>query len=259
MFYKFIYYLGKLFTEKIFTYLQALNVLYSVIPSFLTFKIFNRAVFRVFVRQLYFTTVESLSIVFAAALIVGGVVVNYILELLISLNSYGRIGEFIVTSVFYELSPLIVTIIMLVRSSTAVISELSVMRFHGEIDTLFFFDISIEDYVYLPRILAFFISSIVLNFYFIIVSLIGGYLFLGFFHEINYENYIYQIVNFLSFSDIFFTFLKSGIFGLILISISIQKGMSVSRSITEIPINLINGMMSIIIAILIVDSLFYLL
>ncbi|WP_456325379.1 ABC transporter permease [Desulfonauticus submarinus] len=258
MFHRIIYFLGKVFTDRFITYIQSLNIFLSVLPSLFSFKIFNRAIFRVFVRQLYFTAVQSFFPILVSALLLGSIIVNYILELLISLNSYDRIGEFIVKVIFYEISPLIVFIIILVRSSTAVISELSVMKLYNEIDTLIFFDISIEEYLFLPRILAFFISSVMLNFYFIIISLIGGYLTLGFLHEINYENYIYQITNFLGFKDLFITVLKSSIFGLILSLISIQKGISVANSITEVPINLINGMMSIVTAIILIEILFYL-
>lgn len=259
MFNRFIYFLGKVFSKKLVTYLQSFNIFFSILSSLFTFKIFNHAIFRVFVRQIYFTAVQSIFPVLISSLILGGIVVNYILKILISLNSYDRIGEFIVVSIFYELAPISVALIVLIRSSTAVISEISLMKLNNELDSLVFMGISLKEYIYLPRMLAFLLSFPLLVFLFVAVSLTGGYLMLGFLHDINYESYINFILDYLSLKDFILIFLKSIVFSLILSLVSIQKGMSVYKSITEVPINLIDGMMSILLALVVIDVLFNLL
>lgn len=256
MFNRFILFLGRVFLNKFFTYFHALNILFSIFTSIFNFKIFNKAIFRVFIRQIYFTAVQSIFPMFVSALILGGIVVNYILKILINLNSYDRIGEFIVISVFYELAPIVVSLIILIRSSTAVISEISLMKLNGELDSLAILGIPIKEYIYLPRVLAFLISFPFLNFFFIFVSLIGGYLMLGFLYGINYENYINLIIDYLSLKDFIIVFSKSILLSFLLSLVSIQKGVTVKSSITEVPINLIDGMMSILLGIVIIDILF---
>ena len=145
---------------------------------------------------------------------------------------------------------------MLIRSGTAVISEIALMKLSGEIDTLTFLNIGLSDYIFLPRFMAFIISGPALNFVFCLTSLIGGFLVLGFFHNITFDNYIYQITSAISIKDLMILFIKPIVMSMVLISICLQKGISVQQSFTEVPVKLIQGLMHTIGLVVVIEIIF---
>jgi len=250
------YSLGRFVLDRTTSYLQAGFILARAFVSFFRFTFLNHAVARVFIRQIYFTAIQALPAIFITAILLGSILVNYLLGVLTGLNAYDRIGEFIIFINLYELGPIIVLFIILIRSGSAVISEVALMKLNGEIDSLSFLNIELSDYVYLPRVLAFVISGPALNLVFCLTSLIGGYLVLGYIHNITFDNYIYQITSAISIKDLVISFVKPFLMCLILISICLQKGMSVQKSFTEVPGKLIQGLMHTILLIVCVEIFF---
>jgi phospholipid/cholesterol/gamma-HCH transport system permease protein len=204
---------------------------------------FNHAIFRVIVRQLYFTAFQAIPIVCLTALLIGSVLVDNLLNLLTSLNAYDQIGKYLITSITHELAPLICTIVLLLRSGSAVLSEMALMKINREMDTLSMLGIPIADYLYMPRILAFAIGGPCLTVIFSMVALLGGYFTLGYFHDITFANYIKQILDAVHLTSIIPLILKPFLMGLVVVLIAIEKGITVRNTFTEVPIKLIRGMM----------------
>ena len=254
----FFYSLGRFVLDRTITYIQASLILARTLVSFFRLSFFNHAVARVLIRQIYFTAIQALPAIFITALLLGSILVNYLLSVLTGLNAYDRIGEFIIFINLYELGPIIALLTMLIRSGSAVISEIALMKLSGEIDTLIFLNIELPDYVFLPRLLAFVISGPALSFVFCLTSLIGGFLVLGYFHNITFDNYIYQITSAISIKDLVISFFKPVVMSLVLISICLQKGMSVQQSFTEVPVKLIQGFMHTLGVIIFVEIIFVL-
>ncbi len=252
----FVHIIGRRVLTRLASWRLILHLFLQAAGAFLRFPLLNHAVFRVFIRQVYFTGVQALPLVCIAALVIGSILVNYLLSFLTSLNAYDRVGEFLVYVVVQEVGPIVCTLIILLRSGTAVISEVALMKISREFDSLHFMDINLLDYIHLPRIAAFVICGPCLTFVFSAVALVGGYLVLGFVHNITFDNYVYQLISALNFSDLILLILKPAVMALIIVLVGLQKGIEVRTSITEVPIHLIQGMINIVILLIFVELIF---
>ena len=219
------------------------TILRRTLRSTLRLEFLNHAVFRVIIRQIYFTAFQAIPIVCATALVLGTITVNYLLHFLTNLGAYDQIGKYLIIVITQELAPLTCTMILLLRSGSAVLSEIALMKINREMDTLSMLGIRIENYLYLPRILAFSIAGPSLTIVFSLVAILGGYFTLGYFHNITFNNYIDQISYAVDLRSIICFILKPYCMSLAVVLIAIEKGITVRNAFTEVPIKLIRGMM----------------
>ncbi|MBI1369270.1 MAG: hypothetical protein GC162_11540 [Planctomycetes bacterium] len=135
-----------------------------------------RTVRSVLALQIYFTAVGALGFVGFLSLLVGvGVVVQAQLWLR-ELGQSTLIGPLLIMVVVRELAPLLVNIVVIVRSGSAVSVELGNMSVHGEVRVLEAQGVEPFSYLVLPRVLGMAISVACLTILFIVVSVGGGYL-----------------------------------------------------------------------------------
>lgn len=219
------------------------TILRSTLLSTIRLEFLNHAVFRVIIRQIYFTAFQAIPIVCATALVLGSITVNYLLHFLTSLGAYDQIGKYLIMVITQELAPLTCSLILLLRSGSAVLSEVALMKINREMDTLSMLGVHIETYLYLPRILAFTIAGPSLTVVFSLVAILGGYLTLGYFHNITFDNYLDQIIYAVDLKSIIYFILKPYFMSLAVVLIAIEKGITVRNAFTEVPIKLIRGMM----------------
>ncbi|MFP4070897.1 MAG: ABC transporter permease [Desulfovibrionales bacterium] len=248
--------IGRFTLDRGHTYIHMASILGQVAGAFLRLSFLNHVVRRVLVKQIYFTSVEAVPVIFGSALILGSIMVNALLALLTSLGAYDQIGEYLLKVMFYELAPITCTIVLLLRSGTAIISEVALMKINREMDTLNILGVDLMEYIFLPRILAFIISGPALAFCFSIVGLIGGFLTLGFFHDITFDNYVDQLFLAVQERDFFILLLKSFFLSLAVVLVCLQKGITVRSSFTEVPIKLIQGMMHTMFMIIFIEVFF---
>ena len=221
-------------------------------------RFLNPAVARVTVRQFYFTAIQALPIIIFIALVVGSITVHYLLSILTSLGAYDRIGDYLITSIMHEIAPLACTLIIMLRSASAVLSEIALMKINKELNTLKMMNIDFNDYVFLPRLMAFALSGITLTFTFALTALVGGFFILGFFHDITFANYLDRIVNALNLKSFLITAIKPFFMCSFLVLVALEKGMGTERSFTEVPIRLIQGMMQGLAFIVVIEAFFIL-
>lgn len=217
---------------------------------------FNTAVSLVLVRQIYFTAVQPLTIITVAALILGSITVHILLRILIGLGAYEQIGDFLITAMLHYIAPIVCTLIILLRSGTAVLTETALMKINREIDTLSVLAVPVEEYLYLPRLMAFLIAGPCLSFCFCIIGLFGGFLTLGFLHDITFASYLDRLLAAVNVSDVLTMIAKSMLMAGLVCLVALQRGMSVQHSFTEVPIRLIQGMIQTVTLIIGVEVLF---
>lgn len=238
-----VYRLGRIAQDHFQTYTQMATILARMAGSFVRLSFLNHAVYRVLVRQIYFTAVQALPVIAIAALILGSITVHYILSILTGIGSYDKVGSFLITAMLHEIAPMTCCIIMLLRSGTAIISEVALMKINSELDTLNVLGVSISDYLYLPRILAFALCGPMLTISFVVVGLYGGFFTLGYFHDITFDNYLDQLYTAVEVKNIVIVVLKPLFMAVAVALACLQKGLTVHSSFTEVPIKLIQGMM----------------
>ncbi|HHL40143.1 MAG TPA: ABC transporter permease [Deltaproteobacteria bacterium] len=195
----------------------------------------SRASKTVFMRQIYFTVFEALSIIFWIALIIGLIIVTESFDILPKLGEELLIGEILVLVVIRELGPLFSAVIVIARSGTAMASELGSMKMSREVSSLEVMGIDPHGYLVAPRVAGTALGVVVLTFYFEVVAVLGGFLLAGFEKRISFTVYARSVLEAMDFLDVGVTLLKSAVFGLIIGAVCTYSGLEVSGSITRIP------------------------
>ena len=111
-------------------------------------------------RQLYFTGVQALPYVTVLAILFGAVAVTWVLGII------GHDNEFALKQLVWggirELAPLVAALIIVLRSSPAIASEIALMRMKHGISGEIWQDAVLEDEVVLPRVLGVAVSALLL-------------------------------------------------------------------------------------------------
>ncbi len=212
-----------------------LQFTWNVLADIFTFYSQSQIGLSVIIKQIYFTGYEALGLIFAVALLIGGVI---ILQGNIILTAFGQtriVYVLLVTVVIRELSSLMTAMIVIARSGTSISTELGNMAVNKEIDLLRSFGISPLSYLVVSRaagvIVAMFTLTIIFNF----VAVIGGWFFSTLFYPIDLGVFINNFVAEVTVSDILLSVVKSIVFGFAIALISSYHGLKVIKATTEVP------------------------
>jgi phospholipid/cholesterol/gamma-HCH transport system permease protein len=154
-----------------------------------------------------------------------------------------------------ELSPFLTVLLITLRSSAAINTEMAVMKVNKEIKTLEMFRIDIIDYLLMPRIINGIISIVLLSSLFSIVLLVSGNLFSWLIFGMSMDVYSNLLLNSTNFSDIWIALVKCAVYGFFITLIPIRFGLRASHELTSIPIVVSQGMVNVFAAILIIEVL----
>jgi len=202
----------------------------------------------VLLRQLYFTGVESLVLIIAIAIAVGGIIVNQIHY------QYGQAGSetlrLLSLLTLNELSPLLTALILIARSSSAMASELAAMQVHGEIRILRRLGLSVRDYLLLPRVLGMVLASFFLSLYFSAATLLAAALAVGGF---NGPHELALLGDSLPWRAVGQGVLKSLLFGLAIALMACRAGMRGGVAMTDIPKAASQSVINSLVAVFAVD------
>ncbi len=187
----------------------------------------------VLLRQLYFSGIESLPAVMVSGFLIGFIIVFQTITITkVQLSS--TIGKILVWLIFKEIGPFFTGLIVLIRSGSAISSELATMKLGKEIDYLEAMGIKPEEYLISPRIYAIIFSTIILSLYFQFSALLAGFL-VAFINSTSFSDYTSAIFSQFAFKDIAVSLIKSAVFGFCISLICIWHGLSVNKSPTQIP------------------------
>jgi len=130
-----------------------------------------------FARQILAVGVEPLGFVCAVAVFVG---ISVVVQLAFWTGKAGQsqlLGPLLVAVVARELGPILTNSVVIVRSSSAMATELGVLKVNGDVRAL---EARGEDpflHLVIPRVLGVAVSTLCLTIVFILVALASGYLF----------------------------------------------------------------------------------
>lgn len=191
--------------------------------------------FRVISAQIYFTGWQALPITSLLALGAGGFVILQSSFQLSLMGGKEMIGNMMIAIIVRELAPLLVAMIVIARSGTAVASELGNMRVNKEIQALEVMGINPLSYIVFPRIIGGVISTLCLGFYFNITAIFGGYLTTFLFNNMPFSFYVDSLAQAVTGADVALFFLKNSFSGAAIFIVSSYQGLSVERSPHEVP------------------------
>lgn len=136
-----------------------------------------RSVREAFVRQIVAIGIESIGLVCGLAVFVG---ITVVVQLAFWVRQAGQsqmLGPLLVAAVARELGPVLIGIVVIVRSGSAMTTELGIMKTDGRVDALEAQGIAPFIYLVVPRVLATAVSTFCLTVVFILVAFASGYLF----------------------------------------------------------------------------------
>lgn len=221
-----------------------------------------RTIVSVVSAQIYFTGFQALPLVTLLALASGSVVIMQSTAQLSLLGGGDMIGNLLVVVIVREISPLLTALVVIARSGTAVASEIGNMRVNKEIEALESVGINPLSYIVFPRLLGGVISVLCLAFYYILVSLIGGFLVTKMVHGMPFDFYAQSLAQAFAAEDVALFLLKNTFSGLIIFMVCCYQGLLVKQGPHEVPQvttkAVVNSIIYVVCFNLIVTTLFYL-
>lgn len=177
--------------------------------------------------QLESAGVQSLGLIGAIGILSGTVIIDQ------SVRMVGAAGEVPVKllgwTLFGEAGALAVSFLVAARVAPTMGADLALMRFHGELNRLATINISVADYLIVPRVASLIFVSALLSVYFMACALLGGMLIASFLRNFSFLHQLgrfFEIVNPLS---MFIAILKCSLFGGIVALVSCYQGLMVER------------------------------
>lgn len=190
---------------------------------------------QVIIRQIYFTGLQAFRLVAIAALIFGIVAVAQSGSQLKRLGGSDAIGPILVATFIRELGPLIVLVVVVARSVSAVASELSAMKSNGEIDGLRAVGVSPLSYLVVSRVLSGAVSTMLLAMHFVWIAIFVGFITAQLFIEMPWDRYVTAITSSLAPVDLMIFFLKTFVLGLCVFLLACFCGLRTTGASFEIP------------------------
>jgi len=205
----------------------------------------------VYWRQLYFTGAQGALL----SMIVGACFTMALYGLLH--NSYGQSGPFILNALatvgLGEFAPLLVAIILVARSTTAIASELATMQVNGELRYLRRTGISPLEYLVIPRITSGILAALLLYVYFTALMMITGSLLTS---PASPFIALYQLAESAHGDDLRTGMYRSAIFGLTTGTIACWQGLHAEGHTNAIPKAASRAVLYGLLAIFILDAIF---
>ena len=214
---------------------------------------FNRAAFDVLVMQIFFTAYQLLNFFVVLSAVFGSILIGIIFQTVKTLGLVQYLGNIIMGVVVLELSPLITVVLLALRSSSAINSEIAVMKVNREIDALEAFKIDPVVYLFLPRIISFIISVTVLASLFSIIVLFSGFAFSSAMFDMSGKMFIDMIAKSITVFDIILFYVKGVFFGFFISVIPLYNGWKTQYRFNDIPVSVLHGMMGVFMSIVLVE------
>jgi phospholipid/cholesterol/gamma-HCH transport system permease protein len=188
------------------------------------FMIFRIKAIPDIIQQVYFIGAKSTQIVLLVGFFTGMVLGLQLYFVLIKFGSVGVLGTAIALTLIREMGPVLAAIMITARAGSAMTAEIGIQRISEQIDALSTMRIDPLGYLISPRIAAAIISFPILTAFFDLIGIIGawvsGCLILG----VNSGSYFYRVVSSTQIDDITGGFIKSIVFGLLIITICCFQG-----------------------------------
>jgi phospholipid/cholesterol/gamma-HCH transport system permease protein len=212
----------------------------------------RRTTGRELIRQVYYTAATALPAVVLVAILVG---LGLVFQLLYWLNMAGQaglVGQFLALVLAREIAPVLIALIVLGRSGTAVIAELATMEVTGQVRLLESQGIDPLHLLVMPRALAMPLCTLMLTVIFLSVALVTGLLADQLLSVSSVPPYelANNVLGAIHVGDYVVIVVKPLLCGYAVGLICSVTGLAVTQAITEVPRALPRGFMECFIAIL---------
>jgi len=135
----------------------------------------RRTVRREFVRQCYLSGVSALPIVGLLGLLVGAGLIAQLLNILRLIGQGDLLGQFMAQIVFREVTPVLVGLVIVGRSGTAIMAEIGTLLVNRQLRTLDAAGVDPVVYLLLPRVLGMSVAAGGLAMIFVTAAFFSGF------------------------------------------------------------------------------------
>ncbi len=197
----------------------------------------GRAARNAFARQILAIGVEPLGFVGALAVFVG---ISVVVQLTFWVGEAGQsqlLGPLLVTVVARELGPVLINLVVIVRSGSAMTTELGILKINGSVRALEAQGGDPFTDLVLPRVLGMAVSTLCLTIVFILVAFASGFLFAAWMGKGGRDVLLFAdtLSNAIQPKDIFNILVKSLLPALFATASCCIGGLGVGGSVAEIP------------------------
>jgi ABC transport permease subunit len=190
--------------------------LYMLINAFAAIPLFNSGqsyyLRLVVVQQLYFTAAQSIVLVTALGVVLG--ILTMLPLLAFGVDELELLASIINLVLFHQILPVIVTLIIIGRSGTAVTAELGDMQANMVMNTMLVMGIDPHRFIVLPRILGITISLLLLTFWANFAALLGAGVVTLFHAHIGLGSFVDACIRHVFFPDVLLTAFMIVIYGI---------------------------------------------
>ncbi len=200
-------------------------------------RVWTRPVRRQLAKQVLFTGVDALGLILLMAVLTGVSIVSQAQIWLVRFGQADMLGPLLVAIVIRGAGPVLVNVVVIARSGTAIVTELATMRVHRQVQLLDAQGLDPMLFLVMTRVAGVAISVLCLAIFFVVGSLGTGFL-MGLLlggGAADLGQFIRGIVNPIRFADVF-DFLGKTILPAVFTGvICCIQGLSIKGSITEVP------------------------
>lgn len=213
-----------------------------------------RDIQRLTLKQVWFTGVQVLPLVSLVGITFSGSLIALGYLNLQSIGAEEFFGSFLRFGILMELGPLLIALMVIARSGTAMTADIASQTIRGETDILLVHGMSVHLLIIVPRLIAGCLSTLLLSVFFMLM-IYGGLFFWAPIFSVNFEEIRRNVLDPLEVADIQILALKSLVFGLTMAVVASYKGLNVKRDIRDLPRASSQAVVSSIIAIFLLDVL----
>ena len=216
----------------------------------------RRSVRAEFMHQCHHTGTRALPFIAVTAVLIGLAMVYQALYWLHALGQSELAGEIIVLVLVREISPLLVSLIVIGRSGPVILAQLGTMQTEGQLHMLDAQGIDPFVYLVVPRVLAVCICTFCLTVAFLVVTLASGFVAGNALQATNMTVYdfIASILTAMGPKEYAIIPLKTLSIGFVVGLIVCTTGLSGARSVNDVPVLLPRGIMKSVLAVLLISG-----
>jgi len=220
-----------------------------------------RTVQEEFMRNCAQIILQGLPSIIATGLLIGLAMVNQALYWLQFAGQEGFIGEFLILALVREIAPVLVGMIVIGRSGSMMMVELSAMRGGGQVHLLDAQGIDPFLYLVIPRVLATALGVFCLSIVFLVVALAAGLAAANTLAltSLTFVDLLEEVLTAIGPREYALVPLKTLAIGFAIGLISCTTGFAVGRAVTEVPALLPQGFVKAILATFLISGGFTLL
>jgi phospholipid/cholesterol/gamma-HCH transport system permease protein len=185
--------------------------------------------------QVRFTALDALPLTLFTALLLGAITLIQVFGQLSGLGAENYLSHLLAQLVLRELGPLLVGVIVIGRSGTAIAAEMATMRLNGEVDALATMGVNPLQYLLVPRVLGGMFSVFTLIICFDAMALLGGFFVAWLRLPLSLRFFLNALGGAIQGPELAITLSKSLAFGSAIPLLCASFGLRVQRSSTEIP------------------------